>query len=157
MWMCFISLDHQCPGNKRTCNQQFEDVPEFTWRIVAAGDLQEEGKIEKNAGSPQGWEEGKNEGITSPIGREFHILVTVLSLWFVISLNVLIRTSFRYFSGFICALWKLVLCFTWEHYDTYLIKAPQKHKNTEICKKTIINRKFSHNTVKQLCLDLICI
>lgn len=64
--MCFISLDHQCPGNRRTCEQQFEGVPEFTWRIVAAGDLQEEGKIEKNAGSPQGWEEGKIEGITSP-------------------------------------------------------------------------------------------
>uniref|UniRef100_UPI0037E7BB8D ALK tyrosine kinase receptor n=1 Tax=Semicossyphus pulcher TaxID=241346 RepID=UPI0037E7BB8D len=56
--------DHRCPGNSRTCDQHLEDVPEFTWSIVAAGDLREERseKTEKKAGSPQGWEEGKNEG-----------------------------------------------------------------------------------------------
>ncbi|XP_024863789.1 ALK tyrosine kinase receptor isoform X2 [Kryptolebias marmoratus] len=51
--------DRQCPGNRRTCDQQFEDVPDFNWRIVATGDGQKEGKIVKNAGSPQGWEEGQ--------------------------------------------------------------------------------------------------
>lgn len=36
---------------------------------MAAGDLRGERneKIEKKAGSPQGWEEGKNEGITFPL------------------------------------------------------------------------------------------
>lgn len=38
---------------------------------MAAGDLREERneKTEKKTGSPQGWEEGKNEGITFPRGR----------------------------------------------------------------------------------------
>ncbi|XP_034381036.1 ALK tyrosine kinase receptor [Cyclopterus lumpus] len=56
--------DHRCPGSSRTCDRQLEGIPEFTWSIVAAGDLREERneKSEKKAGSPQGWEEGKNEG-----------------------------------------------------------------------------------------------
>ncbi|XP_034432007.1 LOW QUALITY PROTEIN: ALK tyrosine kinase receptor [Hippoglossus hippoglossus] len=56
--------DHRCPGNSRTCDQQLDGIPEFTWSIVAAGDLREERneKAEKKTGSPQGWEEGKNEG-----------------------------------------------------------------------------------------------
>ncbi|KAI9516321.1 hypothetical protein NQZ68_017524 [Dissostichus eleginoides] len=45
--------DHQCLGKSRTCDQQQEGNPEFTWSIVAAGDK----KSEKKAGSPQGWEE----------------------------------------------------------------------------------------------------
>ncbi|XP_041827228.1 ALK tyrosine kinase receptor isoform X2 [Melanotaenia boesemani] len=52
--------DPQCPGNSRTCNHQLEDSPEFTWSIVAAGDLQDRnGKTIKKTGSPQGWEEGQ--------------------------------------------------------------------------------------------------
>ncbi|XP_068573795.1 ALK tyrosine kinase receptor isoform X2 [Cebidichthys violaceus] len=53
--------DHQCPGSSRTCDQNLESIPEFTWSIVAAGDLREERneKSEKKAGSPQGWEEGQ--------------------------------------------------------------------------------------------------
>lgn len=89
--MSLFLLDNQCPGSRRTCNQQFKDAPEFSWRIVATGDLQENGKTEKNAGSPQGWEEGKIEGITFPNGREFHILVNVLSLCLAISLNPLLK------------------------------------------------------------------
>lgn len=60
--------DHRCPGSSRTCDQRLEGMPEFTWSIVAAGDLREERneRTEKKAGSPQGWEEGKNEGITFP-------------------------------------------------------------------------------------------
>ncbi|XP_068607730.1 ALK tyrosine kinase receptor [Brachionichthys hirsutus] len=56
--------DHQCPGSSRACDQYNEGVPEFTWSIVAAGNLHEERneKTEKKAGSPQGWEEGKDEG-----------------------------------------------------------------------------------------------
>ncbi|XP_040917186.1 ALK tyrosine kinase receptor [Toxotes jaculatrix] len=52
--------DHRCPGNSRTCDQHPEGIPEFTWSIVAAGERN--GKTEKKTGSPQGWEEGKNEG-----------------------------------------------------------------------------------------------
>lgn len=60
--------DRRCPGNSRTCDPHPEGNPEFTWSLVAAGDLREERneKTEKKAGSPQGWEEGKNEGITFP-------------------------------------------------------------------------------------------
>ncbi|XP_045919324.1 ALK tyrosine kinase receptor-like [Micropterus dolomieu] len=55
--------DHRCPGNSRTCDQHLEGIPEFTWSIVAAGDLLEErNEKAKKSGSPQGWEEGKNEG-----------------------------------------------------------------------------------------------
>ncbi|XP_039642946.1 leukocyte tyrosine kinase receptor isoform X2 [Perca fluviatilis] len=56
--------DNQCPGNSRACDQHLEGIPEFTWSIVAAGDLREgrNEKSEKKAESPQGWEEGKNEG-----------------------------------------------------------------------------------------------
>ncbi|XP_029972923.1 ALK tyrosine kinase receptor isoform X2 [Salarias fasciatus] len=52
---------HQCPGSSRTCDRQVEGTPEFTWSIVAAGDLRGERgeKSEKKAGSPQGWEEGQ--------------------------------------------------------------------------------------------------
>ncbi|XP_024910865.1 ALK tyrosine kinase receptor [Cynoglossus semilaevis] len=59
-----IMSENQCHGNKRTCVQQQEGIPEFTWSIVAAGDLQQEmnGRSEKKTGSPQGWEEGKTEG-----------------------------------------------------------------------------------------------
>nr|XP_020498778.1 ALK tyrosine kinase receptor-like [Labrus bergylta] len=56
------SADHRCPGsNSRTCEQHLEETPEFTWSIVAAGDLrgQKNEKMEKKAGSPQGWEEGQ--------------------------------------------------------------------------------------------------
>ncbi|XP_051804129.1 ALK tyrosine kinase receptor isoform X1 [Acanthochromis polyacanthus] len=53
--------DHQCPGNSRTCELPVEGSPEFTWSIVAAGEERNE-RAEKKAGSPQGWEEGKNEG-----------------------------------------------------------------------------------------------
>ena len=66
--MPLVSPDHRCPGNSRTCDQNVDGNPEFTWSIVAAGDLRE-GRNEKNGkktGSPQGWEEGKNEGITFP-------------------------------------------------------------------------------------------
>ncbi|CAK6962082.1 ALK tyrosine kinase receptor [Scomber scombrus] len=53
--------DHRCPGNSRSCDQHLEDIPEFTWSIVAAGDLREERneRSEKKSGSPQGWEEGQ--------------------------------------------------------------------------------------------------
>ncbi|KAF6729047.1 hypothetical protein FQA47_010392 [Oryzias melastigma] len=53
------SVDPRCPGHSRTCDYQPDDPHEFTWSIVAAGDLREErnGKNEKMAGSPQGWEE----------------------------------------------------------------------------------------------------
>ncbi|XP_047467346.1 ALK tyrosine kinase receptor isoform X2 [Mugil cephalus] len=56
--------DHQCSATSRKCDQHLDSIPEFTWSIVAAGDLREEkkDKTEKKAGSPQGWEEGKNEG-----------------------------------------------------------------------------------------------
>nr|XP_020477641.1 ALK tyrosine kinase receptor-like [Monopterus albus] len=56
--------DHQCTGDSRTCDQHLEGIPEFTWSIVAAGDLREKRneKTKEMAGSPQGWEEGKNEG-----------------------------------------------------------------------------------------------
>ncbi|XP_024123285.1 ALK tyrosine kinase receptor isoform X2 [Oryzias melastigma] len=55
------SVDPRCPGHSRTCDYQPDDPHEFTWSIVAAGDLREErnGKNEKMAGSPQGWEEGQ--------------------------------------------------------------------------------------------------
>lgn len=69
--MSLVSPDHRCPGNSRTCDQHHEDIPEFTWSIVAAGDLREERseKTEKKAGSPQGLEEGNSEGITFPCHR----------------------------------------------------------------------------------------
>ncbi|KAK2826374.1 hypothetical protein Q5P01_020588 [Channa striata] len=53
--------DHQCPGNSKTCDQHLDGIPEFTWSIVAAGDLRQERneKIEKKDGSPQGSEEGQ--------------------------------------------------------------------------------------------------
>ncbi|XP_044021897.1 ALK tyrosine kinase receptor isoform X3 [Siniperca chuatsi] len=52
--------DHRCPGNSRTCDQHLEGIPEFTWSIVAAGDLREErNEKTKKSGSPQGWEEGQ--------------------------------------------------------------------------------------------------
>lgn len=56
--------DHRCPGSSRTCDH-LDAIPEFTWSIVAAGDLRQErnDKNEKKEGSPQGSEEGKNEGI----------------------------------------------------------------------------------------------
>ncbi|GLD56324.1 ALK tyrosine kinase receptor isoform X1, partial [Lates japonicus] len=49
--------DHRC--NSRACDQHQEGMPEFTWSIVAAGDLREgrNEKTEKKTGSPQGWEE----------------------------------------------------------------------------------------------------
>lgn len=61
-----FSSDHRC--NSRACDQHQEGMPEFTWSIVAAGDLREgrNEKTEKKTGSPQGWEEGKNEGIMFP-------------------------------------------------------------------------------------------
>ncbi|KAF3701492.1 hypothetical protein EXN66_Car017180 [Channa argus] len=51
--------DHQCPGNSKTCDPHLDGIPEFTWSIVAAGDLRQERneKIEKKDGSPQGSEE----------------------------------------------------------------------------------------------------
>nr|XP_057947022.1 ALK tyrosine kinase receptor isoform X1 [Doryrhamphus excisus] len=51
-------------GSSRTCDQNHDHVPEFTWSIVATGDTREERKRkpEKRAGSPQGLEEGKSEG-----------------------------------------------------------------------------------------------
>ncbi|KAF7202207.1 ALK tyrosine kinase receptor [Nothobranchius furzeri] len=53
--------DHQCPGKGGTCDPQTEEIPEFTWSIVADGNLQEErsGRAGKKTGSPQGWEEGQ--------------------------------------------------------------------------------------------------
>lgn len=71
MFISLIAADRQCSGKSKTCNQHLEAIPEFTWSIVAAGDLREErnGKAIKKAGSPQGWEEGKNEGITFPRWR----------------------------------------------------------------------------------------
>lgn len=62
--MHLISPDRQCPGNSGACDH-LEGIPEFTWSIVAAGDLRQERteKTEKKEGSPQGSEEGKNEGI----------------------------------------------------------------------------------------------
>ncbi|XP_062413159.1 ALK tyrosine kinase receptor isoform X2 [Pungitius pungitius] len=50
--------DHQCPGSTRTCDQHSEGTPEFTWSIVAAGDMQEK-RNEQKARSPHGWEEGQ--------------------------------------------------------------------------------------------------
>lgn len=66
--MSLISADRQCSGHSKACDQHLEAIPEFTWSIVAAGDLRDERneKSVKKAGSPQGWEEGKNEGITFP-------------------------------------------------------------------------------------------
>jgi len=63
-----VPADHRCPGSSRPCDRRLEGIPEFTWSIVAAGDLREERneKSEKKAGSPHGWEEGKNEGISLP-------------------------------------------------------------------------------------------
>lgn len=65
VYLC-ASLDRRCLG--RTCGLQYEDVPELTWSIVAAGDQRDErnGKSEKKTESPHGWEEGKNEGIMFP-------------------------------------------------------------------------------------------
>eukprot|EP00064_Thunnus_orientalis_P014822 superscaffoldBa00002637_g14869 len=56
-------MNHRCRGNSRTCDQHLEDIPEFTWSIVAAGDLREERseKTEKKAGSPRGWEEDNQD------------------------------------------------------------------------------------------------
>ncbi|KAF0044849.1 hypothetical protein F2P81_004007 [Scophthalmus maximus] len=67
--------DHQCPGDSGTCDQQVDGFPEFTWSIVAAGDLREERneKTEKKTGSPQGWEEGKNEGEPVLTSRRFSL------------------------------------------------------------------------------------
>ncbi|KAM6973436.1 ALK tyrosine kinase receptor [Aplochiton taeniatus] len=58
------SSDFRCPGNAKSCDRRQGNTPEFTWTVVAAGDPWEEGneKAEKKGGSPQGWEEGKNEG-----------------------------------------------------------------------------------------------
>ncbi|TNN69996.1 hypothetical protein EYF80_019869 [Liparis tanakae] len=55
--------DHRCPGSSRPCDRRLEGIPEFTWSIVAAGDLREErnDKLEKKAGSPHGWEEGTRQ------------------------------------------------------------------------------------------------
>lgn len=74
----FLSPDHQCPGNSRTCDQHLDEIPEFTWSIVAAGDLRQERneKTEKKEGSPQGSEEGKNEGITFPLYRGISFLTS---------------------------------------------------------------------------------
>lgn len=80
----FISADQRCPGSSKACDQHLEDVPDFTWSIVAAGDLREErnGKSGKKSGSPQGWEEGKSEGITSPpIAGEFHFSNKLSQNW----------------------------------------------------------------------------
>lgn len=80
--MSLISADHRCPGNSRSCDQHLKDVPEFTWSLVAAGDLREERneRNEKKSGSPQGWEEGKSEGITfPPIAGEFHFSTNFLN------------------------------------------------------------------------------
>lgn len=76
MWKAFFFMvlcvnilpDHRCPGSSRTCEQYLESIPEFTWSIVAAGDQHKERNwtTEKKTGSPQGWEEGKNEGIYIP-------------------------------------------------------------------------------------------
>lgn len=76
----FFFTENQCHGNKRTCVQQQEGIPEFTWSIVAAGDLQQEmnGRSEKKTGSPQGWEEGKTEGITTPlVGESSYFIIQV--------------------------------------------------------------------------------
>ncbi|XP_076015509.1 ALK tyrosine kinase receptor [Genypterus blacodes] len=56
--------DPRCPGNSKTCDQRWAEDPEFTWSIVAAGDQREDrnDRGEKKEGSPQGWEEGKNQG-----------------------------------------------------------------------------------------------
>ncbi|XP_014192765.1 ALK tyrosine kinase receptor [Haplochromis burtoni] len=56
-----ISADRQCSGNSKACDQHLEAIPEFTWSIVAAGDLRDERneKSVKKSGSPQGWEEGE--------------------------------------------------------------------------------------------------
>ncbi|XP_073321435.1 LOW QUALITY PROTEIN: ALK tyrosine kinase receptor-like [Pagrus major] len=74
---------HHCPGNSRTCEQHQEGVPEFTWSIVAAGDLREERneRTEKKSGSPQGWEEGKNEGQFLWVNRSAFGGPWVLSPW----------------------------------------------------------------------------
>lgn len=68
---CLVLPDRQCPGNGRMCDKHLEGIPDFTWSIVAAGDLRQErnGKDGKKEGSPQGTEEGKTEGIMFPRRR----------------------------------------------------------------------------------------
>ncbi|XP_061651453.1 ALK tyrosine kinase receptor [Phyllopteryx taeniolatus] len=48
-------------NRSKTCDQNLDGVPEFTWNIVTTGDTREEHhqKTEKRAESPQGWEEGQ--------------------------------------------------------------------------------------------------
>lgn len=84
--MSLISPDHRCRGNSRTCDQHLEDIPEFTWSIVAAGDLREERneKTEKKAGSPRGWEEGKSEGITFPPSQGSFIFQQTFSIYLIL-------------------------------------------------------------------------
>ncbi|XP_077477149.1 ALK tyrosine kinase receptor isoform X1 [Stigmatopora argus] len=55
--------DPICDRSK-PCDQDMGGAPEFTWIIVATGETKEEHnqKTTQNARSPQGWEEGKNEG-----------------------------------------------------------------------------------------------
>ncbi|KAM9777843.1 ALK tyrosine kinase receptor [Neosynchiropus ocellatus] len=51
--------DPACFHKRGSCDQNLSDTPEFTWSIVATGDLLEERELTGNkAGSPLGWEEG---------------------------------------------------------------------------------------------------
>uniref|UniRef100_A0A6Q2YL48 Tyrosine-protein kinase receptor n=1 Tax=Esox lucius TaxID=8010 RepID=A0A6Q2YL48_ESOLU len=59
------TADTRCPGRRKSCDHLYTDEnPDFTWSVVAAENPWEEGskKIERKRASPQGWEEGKNEG-----------------------------------------------------------------------------------------------
>ena len=62
-----LSLDRRCNSNSKSCDKQPALNPEVTWSIVAAEDPHPDGddwRNEDKEGSPQGWEEGKTEGIT---------------------------------------------------------------------------------------------
>lgn len=92
MWMSLISADRQCSGHSKACDQHLEAIPEFTWSIVAAGDLRDERneKSVKKSGSPQGWEEGKNEGITFPRCRGISFFNKLyLAVYFWLMFNII--------------------------------------------------------------------
>lgn len=89
----------QCPGGGRACEQQPDGIAEFTWSIVAAGeqrgDRNERG--ERKTGSPQGWEEGKSEGIEFHFSKQIfsagHLSYPALTLERVIRFSSLVSGS----------------------------------------------------------------
>lgn len=101
IFKCLLFLsDPRCPGSTRTCDQHLQGTPEFTWSIVAAENMREERneKSEKKARSPQGWEEGKNEGIAlPPLQGNYIFQKNVLNIFIlsnsVVTLNLMEKPS----------------------------------------------------------------